>query len=104
VESVSQAVKRNRLRWLGHVLRMDSGRIARRVLFDNQPADWKRPRISWDRIIHSETRTLTNIVRNSYGSFSDWSVDGRMWLSHLSDIAACRNQWRQIVYDLSLVV
>jgi hypothetical protein len=44
VESVSQAVKRNRLRWLGHVLRMDSGRIAHRVLFDNQPANWKRPR------------------------------------------------------------
>jgi hypothetical protein len=39
VESVSQAVKRNRLRWLGHVLRMDSDKISRRVLFDNQPAD-----------------------------------------------------------------
>jgi hypothetical protein len=93
-DTLSQVVKRNCLRWLGHVLRMQSDRIPRRVLFDKQPTTWKRPRcrprLSWYRLIHSKTRSLTNIVRNSCGFFSDWNIEGHMWLSYLSDLAACR--------------
>jgi hypothetical protein len=106
-DPLSQVVKRNRLHWLGHVLRIQSDRIPRRVLFDTQPATCKRPRcrprLSWDRVIHSETRSLTNIVRNSCGSFSDWNIEGRVRLSYLNDLDACRDQWQQIVYNLSNV-
>jgi hypothetical protein len=37
-DTLSQVVKRNHLRWLGHVLRMQSDRIPRRIFFDKQPA------------------------------------------------------------------
>jgi hypothetical protein len=59
-------LKRNRLRWLGHVLRMQSDRIPRRVLFDKQPATWKRPRcrphLSWNRVTHYETCPLQTLL------------------------------------------
>ena len=104
-ETISQIIKRRRLMWLGHVLRMKDGRMPQQVLLDRHPSYWKRPRErlcqSWDRMVNTETRSLTDHIRNAVGSVLDWSVDGRQWSSYLGDLASSRTQWRQIVVELS---
>jgi len=104
--SLSQVVKRRRLIWLGHVLRMKESRVAQQVLLAQRPSQWRRARgrpcQTWDRLVHADTRSLTDNVRNTVGSLVDWSVDGRRWLQYLGDLASNRTQWRQIVETLAL--
>lgn len=103
--SLSQFVKRSRLIWLGHVLRMQENRVAQQVLLAQQSIQRKRARgrlcQTWDRLVHADTRSLTNNIRNAVGSITNWSVDGRRWLSYLRDLACNRTHWRQIVETLS---
>ena len=104
-EKLSQTIKRRRLIWLGHVLRMKDGRMPQQILLDRQPSNWKRPRgrprQSWDRMVHTETRSLTNHIRNAIGHWADWSVDGQRWISYLGELASSRTQWRQLVVELA---
>ena len=101
-ETLTQIIRKRQLTWLGHVLRMKASRIPQQTLLDKQPSEWRRPRghprQTWD----SETRSLTDHIRHSAGTIADWSVDGRLWLSYLGDLASSRTQWRQIVDNLSL--
>jgi len=103
-ESLTAIIKRRRLTWLGHVLRMKPTRIPHQILMTQQASHWRsprgRPQQTWDKVIHAETRALTDYVRHSTGNVAEWSVDGRRWLSYLQDLAASRDQWRQIVEEL----
>jgi hypothetical protein len=101
---VMAIVKRRRLTWLGHILRMGNERIPHQLLFSEPPANWKRPRggirQTWRRSIHADTKILTNNIRHSIGSARDWQVDKTLWMNYLSDLAESRTQWRQIVVGL----
>ena len=104
-ETISQINKKRRLMWLGHVLRIKDDRMPQQVLLDRHPSNWKRPRgrpcQSWDRMVHTETRFLTDHIRNAVGSVADWSVDGRQWISYLSNLASSPCQSRQLVCEMS---
>ena len=92
------------LTWIGHALRMKDDRIPKQILLGKSQSQWRRecgrPRQTWDRIVHAETRCLTDHVRNFAGLAKDWLVEGRLWLAHLGDLASSRNQWRHIANEL----
>ena len=90
------SIKRRRLTWLGHVLRMNSDRIPQKILSAPQSSH-SRPCQTWDRIVHGETKCLSYNVCHSIGTIHNWSVDGRQWITFLHDLAASRSQWRNIV-------
>jgi hypothetical protein len=105
MEPLSAVIKRRRLTWLGHVLRMNPERLPQHILLSANDPMWRRsrgrPQKTWERVIHAETRILTDQVRHAAGRACEWSVDGKRWISYLQDLAACRDQWKEIVKNLS---
>ena len=60
---LSRAITRERLKWLGHVLRMKDGRLPKIVLF-GQPSRAKRkvghPRLEWEDFIKKDLKEMGN--------------------------------------------
>jgi sorting nexin-29 len=94
-------LKRRRLTWLGHTLRMGHHRLPSRALRMNPQPGWKCPpgrqKESWRRVVHRETKHLSNHVRYQKGRPKDWEPDGLLWLEYLEELAANRVQWTNIV-------
>ena len=58
IESVSDAVKRNRLRWLGHVLRKDDDDWVKKIMsFEVEGKRGRgRPRMTWSQVVEKDMR------------------------------------------------
>ena len=58
IESVSDAVKRNRLRWLGHVLRKDDDDWVKKIMsFEVEgKRGWGRLRMTWSQVVERDMR------------------------------------------------
>ena len=58
IESVSDAVKRNRLRWLGHVLRKDDDDWVKKIMsFEVEGKRGRgRPRMTWSQVVERDMR------------------------------------------------
>ena len=56
IESVSDAVKWNRLRWLGHVLQKDDDDWVKKImLFEVEgKRGWGRPRMTWSQVVERD--------------------------------------------------
>ena len=66
---IEGVLRERRLRWCGHVLRMDGARLARRVLLAEPRwlSDWRRPavgpRLSWRRLVGQELADCFRCLR-----------------------------------------
>ena len=104
-ETAADFVERRRLTWLGHCLRMERQRIPRQLLDYHVPRrNWRRPRgrprMTWKRLVHSDTYHLTNIIRHQRGSAASWTPAGHEWMTFLGEIAAERSQWKQVMKSI----
>ena len=57
-------------------------------------------RSTWKRLIHKETRKLTDNVRQHQGAFKDWESGGSLWIPYLRDLARDRKQWIECTKSL----
>lgn len=98
---LAQEIKKRRLRWLGHILRMEEGRHPKET-FLFEPSElppgaprWRRPRggvrKTWKRTIKDDFDHSD--LKDTYGS----AVWHKNWLSILQDLAMDRRQWKKIV-------
>ena len=92
-----------RLRWLGHVLRMSPDRLPRRALLAEAKSDWSRPKggqsMTWQRGMKVLT---TGLSRAGSARLPGWGPrdSSNLWLETLEDMARCRSQWRSCIHSL----
>jgi hypothetical protein len=102
--SIEECIQKNRLRWLGHVLRMPNNRLPRKVLFSLPASEWRKPKggqmMTWQKGMKDITRSLGRVgsVR-----LPGWGVrdSPHAWLETLCDMAVNRCQWRSCCQTLS---
>ena len=90
-ENAKKVVQRRRLRWLGHVLRMEEGRFSRVLAEFTPPKHWKRPQGGTRTSLMSTWKRDLDWLKNVYGRvYYDDPV--MVWRS----IAEDRTQWKTI--------
>ena len=101
--SLEQVLNLHRLRWLGHVLRMPSNRLPRRVLLSEVPLEWKRVRggqcATWARNMKALTVGLSHVGRCRLPGWGPRDQPNE-WLETLCEMAECGDQWRKCIYFL----
>ena len=88
---VETIVMRNRIRWLGHVARMNDSRICKRIWLEPNPVGWRcttnAPKKTWDKLVLAD---LHPKLRPAYGAH---------WIKNphqiICGIAEDRLQWRR---------
>jgi hypothetical protein len=101
--SVEDLLNLHRLRWLGHVLRMDPNRLPSRTIFAEPAPGWKKPpggqNTTWLRNMKSLTQPLSKVGRSR---LPGWGAREHptLWLRTLADMAACRSQWRSCIHTI----
>ena len=86
-KSMVNLIKGRRLRWLGHVLRMDPSGLAYRALRFVPPADWsRRPggRAHWEQTVKNDLLPMRRVYnalwhRDWWGLVTDWARDRAQW-------------------------
>jgi hypothetical protein len=91
--TIKQLMKKSRLRWFGHMSRMDPSRDPRRLTVEPVPQGWKRARNAPKRLWIDQVQTDLQHLKEVYGA-ANWS---RGWLRIAMDQAENRNQWRLTV-------
>jgi hypothetical protein len=90
--SVESLIRKNRLRWLGHVARMPPDRLCHSVWRNPKPRAWRCVRNAakktWDSLIAADLKFL----KDAYGS-ANWSNN---YIDIIADLAQDRTQWRQL--------
>ena len=93
----NQIILGTRLRWVGHVLRINSSKIPKKVLLAEPQLGWKRSRggqvMTWHRGMKESTKTLATVgVR----CLSDWGPkeSQHAWVNTLEDMVGNQLQWR----------
>ena len=77
MEPISACVKRRRLRWLGHVLRMTNKSLERLKLTSQGKRKRGRPKITWWRSVEAELKD----VGLTWETASTQAKDRRKWRS-----------------------
>ena len=102
--SIDECIQHNRLRWLGHVLRMPSHRLPKKVMFSVPDSEWRKPRggqsKTWRRDMKSVTKSLGSV---GVSRLPGWGPRDPpcAWLITLGDMASNRSQWRTCCQFLS---
>ena len=100
--SLVNVLRLNRLRWLGHVLRMPENRLPRRALFAEAEENWKKPaggqKMTWQQDMKKQTAALGRIGRCR---LPGWGVrdNPHRWLETLQVMAQNRSQWRTCIHN-----
>ena len=95
--SIGDCIQHNKLRWLGHVLRMPEHRLPKKALFSLPDSDWRKPRggqsTTWQTGMKSVTKSLGSV---GVSRLPGWGPRDppNAWLKTLQDMAANRSQWR----------
>jgi hypothetical protein len=101
--SLQELINCHRLRWLGHILRMHNDRLPTRVAHTEAPPGWKKQvggqSMTWLRGMKSLTLPLSRIGRYRLPGWGPRD-NPNLWLRSLSDIAACRSQWRSCINSI----
>lgn len=88
-KTVEQIIRRSRLRWFGHVARMDPSRMPNRLLQRRRPSNWKvqraAPKKTWASQIEAEAKRI------------------RLTTGDLITAAQNRPQWRAFCEDSSVL-
>jgi hypothetical protein len=91
--TVESIIRRNRLRWLGHIARMPRDRQCHSVWRNPRPNSWRCVRNAakrtWDSLVTDDLKFL----KNAYGSVN-WSNN---MTNIIADLAQDRTQWRLLV-------
>lgn len=94
---IKTQIRKARLRWAGHVLRMDPTRIVRQSWIYKVPPDWKcppkAPKKTWSKMVQQDLAHLAS----TYGSVN-WHNN---YINIIADLAQDRNQWKQITHVAS---
>ena len=92
--TIIETIRLNRLRWFGHVLRMEQNAIPKRVLYMNFGKTWLRcrPRNRWQDEVREDGRIVggegwQKKVYNRDEGRSSWEQQGI--------IAFCTHQWNE---------
>ena len=95
-EPIEHLLRKRRLRWLGHTMRMQDNRLPKATLMADGLPGWKRPqggpRKTWRRTV--QTEDLRNFELNF--SQKDWKTNWRM---RCETSAQNRSVWRQTIAD-----
>ena len=96
VKSLAYALKRHKLRWLGHVLRMPDHRIPKRILLAQPTSSWRKARCGQKMTCHRDMKT-EGLGRVGVNRLPGWGAKdtSRDWFCTLSDMANNRNQWHE---------
>jgi hypothetical protein len=90
IPSIENVIRYHRLRWLGHVARMDPERLPVQVLFGwiegKRPIG--RPRKTWIDTVRDDLRVLSDL-NNKRGTFLAWQT-----------LTQDRGQWRDLIHSL----
>ena len=93
---LDQMVLGTRMRWLGHVLRMENSMLPRKFLLSEKEIGWKRSRdgqvMTWHRWMKEATRKLAAVGPCRLPSWGPRD-SAHIWLSTLEDIARNLCQW-----------
>ncbi|KER26958.1 hypothetical protein T265_05867 [Opisthorchis viverrini] len=102
--SIEECVQHQKLRWLGHVLRMPNHRLPKRVLFSMPNSEWRKQRggqpMTWQRSMKEITKRLGAVGATrlpGWGSRDPHCA----WLETLHYMVANRCQWRSCCQFLS---
>jgi hypothetical protein len=102
--SLEECIQHHKLRWLGHVLRMPSYRLPRKVLFSVPNSEWRKTRggqrVTWQKGMKETTKSLGAV---GAARLPGWGPRDPpcAWLETLQDMAANRCQWRSCCQFLS---
>lgn len=95
--TVGKLIKIRRLKWFGHVSRMDNCRLPKILLFATQPPTWKRPfcgpKKTWKRQLFADFN-IPMVANNFRGNFAAWK---KQWLPHCANLAQDRVAFNQLV-------
>ncbi|KER28918.1 LOW QUALITY PROTEIN: hypothetical protein T265_13500 [Opisthorchis viverrini] len=102
--SIEECVQHQKLRWLGHVLRMPNHRLPKRVLFSMPNSEWRKQRggqpLTWQRSMKEITKRLGAVGATRLPGWGPRDPHCA-WLETLQDMAANRCQWRSCCQFLS---
>ena len=63
--SIGDCIQHNKLRWLGHVLRMPGQRLPKKVLLFTPDSEWRKPKggesLTWQKGKKSVTKSLGSV-------------------------------------------
>ena len=96
-DSLATTIQTRRLRWLGHVLRMNPSEIPNAALEFEKGDNWKRPpggiRKTWRRIVRDEVKKH---IKPPKMSAKKWETE---WFDLCKETAQNRKQWRGLIRD-----
>ena len=102
--SIEECVQHQKLRWLGHVLRMPNHRLPKRVLFSMPNSEWRKQRggqpLTWQKGMKEITKRLGAVGATRLPGWGPRDPHCA-WLETLQDMAANRCQWRSCCQFLS---
>jgi hypothetical protein len=95
-EDVATTIQKARVKWLGHVLRMDDSRLPKQALSARPGTGWKRPRggvfQTWRRLLADDM-----YIHRGFANPRKWKDE---WMEHVRPMAADRKQWTALARDL----
>ena len=99
-DSLATTIQTRRLRWLGHVLRMNPTEIPNAALEFVKGDNWKRPpggiRKTWRRMVRDEVKKH---IKPPKMSAKKWETE---WFDLCKETAQNRKQWRGLIRDLNV--
>ena len=99
VEKWSVTIRRRRLNWLGHLMRLDEGTPVRKALLESLTDIRRkvgRPQLTWLKAIEKDLASV-GIDIDVYGETPERTV------KKLVDLTENRNEWKKIVRDIMAV-
>jgi hypothetical protein len=101
--SCSAELRKRRLSYLGHVMRMSPERLARRSLLADAPGNWRNyggSRQTWRKLVFKDLEPLKLGRERQYRRRDYWWADD--WKNKiLPDICLDRKKWRKMVRTVS---
>jgi hypothetical protein len=92
-QPIRDLIQRARLRWFGHVCRMEPHRDPLRMVFEPIPTGWKTSRTAPKKLWLNQVEQDLDFMKKAYGA----AIWRRQWLQIARDQAQDRVQWRHTV-------